>query len=71
MFYLLYYTEKVFKGRNEKNFKKSYQALSRTAKKKIIFPGDKNFAWLILKFADDVYLKCWGISSVAFVYFGS
>ena len=47
--------------------KKSFQALSRTAKKRFILPGDKNCAWLILKVADDVYLKCWGISSVAFV----
>ena len=51
--------------------KKCFQTLSRTAKKRIIFPGDKNCAWLILKVADNVYLKCWGISSVAFVYFES
>ena len=61
------HTEKVFKDRNEKNFKKSFQALSRTANKRIIFPGDKNCAWLILKVADDVHMKYWGISSVAFV----
>ena len=47
--------------------KNSFQALPRTAEKSIIFPGDKSCAWLILKVADDIYLKYWGISSVAFV----